>query len=414
MVKGKMIVRDFPAVSLSNALAMVPAYTMTADVWRDVVSSYDRPTIVDVLLSNDLIDAAKGGATGLIFAFDVPREQVQDYWDPHQGIHYSIPAVFVGVDEREQVLEAASRQSRAEITVLAEVEESTTRNIIATLPGQSSETIVYASHTDGTTCVQENGPIALLGLAQYFSRLPLSERRRTLQFAFNSSHLHVSREGCGLHAQILDSMYQRGESDVVLVIPVEHLGAREVEAFKRPDGRPGRELRFTGRGELMIWCVGPSPVVVRAVCQSVRQRKLDRVLVTRGVNQPNLRQVPTFTNFGGLGTLYHNFLLPTTSLISGPWTLWAPSFGTSAVDAERMRAQTLALGDIYCALDDVDKVEVVGGYAAYRSRRGSGFPAPGFLFPSEDEGLFDTEGGKVKIEEYMDSVQKACAEKSLE
>jgi hypothetical protein len=133
----------------------------------------------------------------------------------------------------------------------------------------------------------------------------------------------------------------------------------------------------------MFWCVGPSPPVVKAVQQVVARRKLDRVLITRGTCMPDFNQVPTYSSFGGIGTYYHNLLIPTTSLISGPWSLWAPWFGQEAVDIGRLRKQTLALGDIYLALENVEKGEIMGGYLNYRRRRTNGARTPLSLIPAE-------------------------------
>nr|GFD54126.1 hypothetical protein [Tanacetum cinerariifolium] len=98
----------------------------------------------------------------------------------------------------------------------------------------------------------------------------------------------------------------------------------------------------------------------------------DRVIVAPGISKPDRSRVPTYSSFGGIGSYYHNALLPTTSLISGPWSLWAPRFGSSAVDVSRLRAQTLATGDVYLALDKIPRKQILGGYAEYRRRRENG------------------------------------------
>ena len=54
---------------------------------------------------------------------------------------------------------------------------------------------------------------------------------------------------------------------------------------------------------------------------------------------------------GGLGTFFQSLLIPTLAMISGPWSLYAPSFRGSALDYRRMRSQLLAVGDTVLALD---------------------------------------------------------------
>ncbi len=93
----------------------------------------------------------------------------------------------------------------------------------ATLPGQSDERIVLVTHTDGNTWVQENGIAALLAIGQYVARLPLAERRRTIELTFTSAHLHISREGSHRYSAQLDREYDEGS--VAFVFAIEHLGA---------------------------------------------------------------------------------------------------------------------------------------------------------------------------------------------
>jgi hypothetical protein len=115
----------------------------------------------------------------------------------------------------------------------------------------------------------------------------------------------------------------------------------------------------------------------------VKRRNLDRVIITPGVSKSDKSRVPTYSSFGGIGTYYHNALLPTTSLISGPWSLWAPHFGNSAVDVSRLREQTLAMGDVYLALENVSRKDIIGGYAEYRRRREKGANIAANLAPNE-------------------------------
>lgn len=379
--KGKIVLRDFPMHSMPYPLVFLLSHSRTPDFKKDLFSSYNRPGFADGALKDDLLEAGRAGATGMVIMFHIEGEQVESYFEPHQGMHYRLPAVYVGIDEAIKLKRYADEGLTASISVDGEVAPATTRNLTAVLPGQTEERVIFESHTDGNTYVQENGPAALLALAQYFVKLPLSSRGRTIEFTFNTGHLHISQEGTHRHAQQLDRAFDHEQ--LTLIIPVEHLGTREIEETSRPDGKPGSTLVYTGRGEMMIWCVGPSPPVLSAVQRAIRRRELDRVVVAPGISKPDRSRVPTYSSFGGIGTYYHNALLPTTSLISGPWSLWAPRFGSSAVDVSRLRAQTLAMGDIYLALNKVPRKQILGGYAEYRRRRENGANVAANLIPNE-------------------------------
>jgi hypothetical protein len=368
---GKVVLRDFPEIPLPYDALLGLGLHATADCEDLRGQIWDRPGLADGILHDDLLAAGAAGAAGVIFAFDLPREQVAGYFEPHKGTHYRVPAVFVGVDEREELRQLAVDGAVVEITVRAEVEQVPTRNVIATLPGRSAERIVLVTHTDGHTWVQENGIAALLALARYFSALPLDRRHRTIELAFTTAHLHISREGAARHAAQLDGEYDDG--DVAFVFPIEHLGARELIPVPRGDG-PGRRLQFTDGSEPVLWAVGPSDALRRAVVDATTERQLERVLVAPGFGAPVEGQVPRIVSFGGLGTYFNVHLIPTTSIITGPWSLWAPAFGAAAIDVGRLRQQALAAGDVVAALDRVPREDIAGDYLADRRARSAGAP----------------------------------------
>ena len=91
-------------------------------------------------------------------------------------------------------------------------------------------------------------------------------------------------------------------------------------------------------------------------------------------------RAPPQCSFGGIGTHFHSHLVPTMAMISGPWTLWAPSFGAEAVDHERMRRQTLAA---ITALGPVPREQIAGPYLDLRRARAGGAPTCSHEMPPE-------------------------------
>ena len=77
--------------------------------------------------------------------------------------------------------------------------------------------------------------------------------------------------------------------------------------------------------------------------------------VLKGLGLPTPGQVPPVCSMGGLGGPFHRKLIPTLAMISGPWSLYAPSFRESAIDYGRMRSQLLAVGDSVLALDGLPR-----------------------------------------------------------
>lgn len=369
---GRLILRDWHSNPMPYACLLATSHHKTPDLLGsdDRFPNYDRLATAGHDIARDLKDGGRYGVVGIVFMLNLPTREIESYFEPHNGTHWRVPAVMIGADGAAELRTLAHQGESGRISISAVVSKATTSNIIARLPGQSKERILYVTHTDGNTYVQENGPAALLSLARYFADLPSSERGRTLEFIFNSGHLHMSREANIALAKKLHDDYEF-ERDVVLVIAVEHLGAREVEALPRVGGL-GQSLQFTGRGEMTIWCLGPSQILQEVVTAAVERRRLDRLAVMPGIGKEDGTTVPAYHSFGGIGTSFHQMLLPTTSIISGPWTLWIPGFGIDAVDVQRMRSQTLALGDLYFALAARSRDEIVGGYADYWRERGQG------------------------------------------
>nr|MDT0667860.1 hypothetical protein [Micromonospora sp. DSM 115978] len=62
--------------------------------------------------------------------------------------------------------ELAAGGATARVAVRAEWDRAPTRNLVATLPGQSRERIVVNTNTDSVTWIQENGNVAAVALAR--------------------------------------------------------------------------------------------------------------------------------------------------------------------------------------------------------------------------------------------------------
>ncbi len=364
---GKVIVRDFPA----NSIPLVGFQLIGEYITPDLASqtgSYERP--FNHSLHQELLAASRAGAAGVIYAFDLPREQIAGYGDPHEGTIFKVPAVYVDGDVAAQLKAlAAQGGNSARVAVRAKVERDRTRNVIATLPGKSPEKTAFIANTDGQSWVQEDGVSGLIAFARYYAELPLRCRPRTLQIAFTSAHDAVVVDGAARYAQRLDDQYDGG--GVAYAFAVEHLGTREIVPAPDPDGS-GQRLEFTGLGEPFLFAAGDSPVLRQTAVEVTKRRNLDRTAVLRGLALPEPNRVPPICSMGGLGTFTQGHLVPTLAMISGPWSLYAPSFERRAIDFRRMRSQLLAIGDTVLALDKIPSEQIAGDYPSYREQRAQG------------------------------------------
>ncbi len=360
---GKVVIRDFQLGSIPfGALQSLLSIYTTPDLAGE--TDYTRPYL-SPNLPQDLLDASKAGAAGVIFAWDVPRKQVRGYYDPHVGTIYGIPAVFAGSAEAEQLKVAAAQGSSAQVVVRAKIDRTKTRNVVARLPGQSPEKIVLAANTDGTSWVQENGVIGMLAFARYYADLPLRCRPRTLELVFSSSHDSYRNDG------LSPEHYAVNSSKIAFAFTIEHLGAREI----LPTGEGSdRQLEFTGKGDPFLFAAGDSEALHQAAATATQSRNLDRTAVLKGLGVPVSGQVPPICSMGGLGTYFQSNLIPTLAMISGPWSLYDPVFGRKAIDFNRMRSEVLAAGDAILALDGLPREQVYGDYTAYQQQAAQGAP----------------------------------------
>ena len=254
-----------------------------------------------------------------------------------------MPAVFVGIDEGEQLRRLAKEGAEARIATDAAKSKPTAPNLVASLPGAQGHRTFLQSHTDGMTWVQDNGPVAILALVKYFARLP-RECRPTLEILLTAGHLTLT-EGYNAsehEAERLDHEFDSGTVGAVLTL--EHLGTRAIEAFPRGGGRPGSELRYDGRPEPAIFSVSESPRLAEAVVGAVQRSGTERTAVLRNVGAPSAT-IPPNCLPGGDNTPFWQHLVPGVQVITGPWSLFDPSFGAAAVDFARMDVQTQIIAD---------------------------------------------------------------------
>jgi hypothetical protein len=312
---------------------------------------------------------------------------VRGQYAPYEGIHWRLPAVYVGVDEGQTLEKLAAAGGAAHLDLSASDTRAPTRTLIGTLPGTSAERIVVESHTDGMNAIWDNGPIAILAIARHFASLPPECRPRTMQFVFTTGHLYQHLQGdanrgggAEVVARQLDADYD-DRGDVALVVALEHMGAREYAAVDRAHG-PGRILKATGLSEPTGIFVGDSPVLAAGVDRAVVSHDLRRTIVLRGADTPGAH-IPVHKSFGGEGTEYDQHLIPTVALVTGPWSLYNPAFGIEAIDGALLRRQTLTFADFLHDVGTQPREALGGGIVAERAVRnqlcGSAFEAMGFV-----------------------------------
>jgi hypothetical protein len=176
---------------------------------------------------NDLAPFQKAGAVAVILGWtDISDANAADQYTPFSRPPQGIPGLYVGRDTGSRLKALAASGARATVVLEADLFPDTpTDTIIATLPGASADEIVLVNtHTDGPNATEENGALGILALAKYFSKLPKSQRKRTLVFPLTTGHFASPwvpsiRGVIEKHPDLI--------SRAVAAVTVEHLGCRE-------------------------------------------------------------------------------------------------------------------------------------------------------------------------------------------
>jgi hypothetical protein len=288
-----------------------------------------------IVTAPNVEEFAKRGVSGVILGWTTLSEaQVRHQYIPFNRPMQSIPGVWVGPGAAARLRELARAGARATLTLDAEITpNATSRTIYVEIAGASPELLVVNTHTDGPNAVEENGPIALLALARRLTRLPLSERRRSVLFLLASGHF------VGPQAESTEG-FLKAHPDVLertaAALAIEHLGA--MEWADRPDGGYGP----TGQPELSLFFTKDERLAAHAL--AVARAKDARGAVVDPLD---------FKQFFGEGRPLARAGVPTIGFLPAPSYLLAspPDGGIDRVNPKLMHAQIEMLADLLDRLD---------------------------------------------------------------
>jgi len=219
------------------------------------------------------------------------------------------------------------------------VQQVTTRNIIGIIPGASDELTVINSHTDGTNGIEDNGPNAIVAMAQYLARLPKTSLPRSIMILLTSGHFASGVGASGfLDSHGGDGTLQR----IGAIVTVEHMGA--LEWLPDADGN----LAPTGRPEFGAIFAPRIPALVEA---SARALKLADAAPTY-VIAPMSPVSPVWPGEGQY--FWAGAKVPTANYITGPYYLlnWGVSTADK-VDFDLMRRESIAFTQMLLELSRI-------------------------------------------------------------
>lgn len=252
-----------------------------------------------------------------------------------------IPAIWVTEDVGTLIKEKiAGTAVTVTVRLEAEIKQVTTSTVWGILPGAhygkpSDQFLICNTHSDGPNIAEENGGIGVFNVAQYFARVPQSERPKSMVFMASTGHfghglLGSGRDWISQHPQIVEQ--------TVGCMTIEHFGCNEWD-----DLPEGSNLVFAPTGKLLQSMVivtdpafqermaGPPDPTLLAIFNASIAGTFDRTAVVSG------------GAFLGEGGGFHAIGVPTIGYIPQPQYLCAvaPDGEISKLDSKYFHDQVL-------------------------------------------------------------------------
>jgi hypothetical protein len=260
-------------VSVEAASNVIPPSLYTVNTTYDIGTfgtemflNPPNPTAT-IFLPPDITNATKAGVLGVILGwqgistgnangqynpFTVPYSSSppssQTGSDPSQT-KGGIPALWVTEDVGTFIKNNIVGQDvPVTLSLNAEIKQVSTSTVWGLLPGANYGTsndqfLICNTHSDGPNIAEENGGIGVFNVAQYFARVPLNQRPKSMVFMASTGHfghgfLGSGRDWITQHPQIV--------AQAVGCMTIEHFGCSEWE-----DLLSGSRLFFSPTGKLV-------------------------------------------------------------------------------------------------------------------------------------------------------------------
>lgn len=166
----------------------------------------------------------------------------------------NVPTFSLGMDDgyaiRELIGQAPVGQApRVKVRLDVNMEPGLkTGTVWGTLPGMSNETIYIIAHRDGwfeSGTDNASGVATMVGLAEYFSKIPKEKRRRTILFAGTSGHHNGGNFSGTWLLDHRDELF----ANTALMINCEHTATVQTYLL-------GEDIRMANMHTGMLWYAG--------------------------------------------------------------------------------------------------------------------------------------------------------------
>ncbi len=349
---GKIAVFDVPAAVVPAGFLLALAYPGRVYDPRGELNPtlpYKRPflSIGGLITILDGLQAA--GAAGAVGVLDYPFDGAYGSYFPYDGILRSVPGLFVDRATGAALKSQAQAGAQARLKLPAEIETVSSRNLIGFIPGQSDELVAIHCHTDGSNAIEDNGPGAIVAIADYLARLPREALPGTFMILLTTGHFAGGNGSRAFIAQHQNDLVKRTKA----ALTIEHLGTREWDEVQ-----PGR-MGPTGLFEPGAIFAPGSEALVDASFDALVRGDSSPGTVLRPLN-PNASGVANDPAWPGEGQyLYAVGKISDANYITGPTYLLNWGITTAdKLDFNRVRAEAIAFAEEILRLGRTPRAEL--------------------------------------------------------
>ena len=337
-------------VSNINFLPSEIAFDKRTSYPEDVAleKKYEGPVITSFIQCFYGMVSKLSGAKAVILVWKgLHDDMIEGQYLSFIADYQNMPMLWVNETNGKKIIEAAKEHKKAKFVLEAEIEEHAfTESFYCIIKGKNQkENVIINTHTDGTNCVEENGPIALLELMR---NMKDTVPERTHIFLFTTGHFRLPhfediRTGSfqsasrwlAMHRDLWDG---KGEHfKCVANLTIEHLGCKE---WRDIDG----EYKYTSKPEIDLVYTG-NEFMDKLYIDTVKGRKTIRTMTLRGHNALHFGEGQNFFTMG----------VPEISLVPAPYYLCvvSDSHEMEKFDIDLMTEQTETFAKLIEKLENI-------------------------------------------------------------
>jgi Peptidase family M28 len=278
------------------------------------------------------------GAAAIFVIQGIPGNERTQFYPVNSPVPTFSTGQKDGLSARDLIADATAAGAPPHVRISLEIERTPglkSGTVWGTLPGMADEQVMVVAHRDGWfEGANDNaaGVATMLGIAEYFAKIPKAQRHRTITFLGTTGHHNSSAESgawLAAHPEVFDK--------TALLLNCEHTGGLETGPGSTRLGNAVAAFSWYGTGARL------SEIVVRAM---------------DAFGVPSFRQSSPSPP-GEIGRYYR--LAPSVEIINGGYVWHSDQETADTISATGLAAVTRTYAKVIADTDSIDLSEMRRG-----------------------------------------------------